>query len=73
MATRCEELIVHEDAMRGSGVEMDPYRRVVQVFTKGGELIAERDPCLGTLLREFARDMTGAQKANFERIIKEVP
>jgi hypothetical protein len=73
MATHCQELIIHEDAMRGSGVDMDPYRRVTQVFTKDGELLAERDPSLGHLLRIFADGMSGAQKANFERIIKDLP
>jgi hypothetical protein len=52
---------------------MDPYRRVTQVFTKDGELLAERDPSLGSLLRVFAISMDGARKANFERIIKDLP
>ena len=52
---------------------MDPYRRVTQVFTKDGELLAERDPSLGSLLRQFTGMMNGAQKANFERIIKDLP
>ncbi len=73
MATRCAELIIAEDTMRGTGLDMDPYRRVTQIFTKDGELLAERDPALGCLLREFADGMTGAQKANYERIIKDLP
>ena len=73
MATRCTELIITEDTLRGTGVDMDPYRRVTQVFTKDGELLAERDPSIGSLLRVFAVGMTGAQKANFERIIKDLP
>ena len=52
---------------------MDPYRRVTQVFTKDGELLAERDASIGSLLRVFAEGMTGAEKANFERIIKDLP
>ena len=73
MATRCTELIITEDTLRGTGVDMDPYRRVTQVFTKDGELLAERDPSLGSLLRVFAISMDGARKANFERIIKDLP
>lgn len=73
MKVYCAELIISEVELRGSGVEMDPYRRVTQVFTKDGELLAERDPCLGSLLRVFAEGMTGAQKDNFMRVIKHLP
>ena len=73
MQAKCEEVIVTELTLRGSGVPMDPYRRVTQVFSKDGTLIAERDPSLGCLLREFSTVMTGAVKDNFERIIKDLP
>ena len=73
MATKCLELIITEDTHRGSGVNLDPHRRVTQVFSKDGVLLAERDPSLRCLLLEFADTMTGAQKANFERIIKDIP
>ena len=73
MATRCTELIVHEDALRGAGVEGSPYRRVVQVFTKDGELLAERDPCLGNLLREFAAKMDNDEKSRFLKTIQHLP
>ena len=29
---------------RGSGTEEDPYRKVVQYWSKAGELLAESDP-----------------------------
>ena len=44
MNTHCEEVIITTE-LRGDGKDM-PYRRVVQVFTKDGQLIAEYDPIL---------------------------
>ncbi len=73
MSARCIELIVTEETLRGSGVEMDPYRRVTRIYTKDGELLAEHDPSIGDLLRKFSESMDGATKANFERIIKDLP
>jgi hypothetical protein len=56
MSTRCTELIITEDTLRGTD----------------GELLAERDPSIGSLLRVFAEEFTGARKENFLRIIKEL-
>lgn len=41
---RVEEVIIAELTLRGDGTEENPYRRITQVFTKDGELIAEHDP-----------------------------
>ena len=41
---RVEEVIITENELRGDGTENNPYRRVLQVWTKDGELIAENDP-----------------------------
>ena len=73
MEAKCEEVIITNLTLRGSGVEMDPYRRVVQVYTKDGVLLAEHDPCLAELLRKVSNVMNGAVKDNLERIIKHVP
>ncbi len=45
-----EEVIIAFDH-RGTGTEADPHRRVLQVFSKDGKLIAENDPCLELELR----------------------
>jgi hypothetical protein len=42
---RVEEVIITENELRGKGTEESPYRRVIQVWTKDGTLIAEKDPC----------------------------
>jgi len=42
-SVRIEEVIITDLASRGNGVTT-PYRRITQVFTKAGELIAEYDP-----------------------------
>jgi hypothetical protein len=39
----CEEVIINTTKTAGKGIENDPVRLVVQVFTKEGELIAEYD------------------------------
>lgn len=44
MIARCEEVIITDLLLRGSGTNEDPYRRVVQVWSKDGNLIAENDP-----------------------------
>lgn len=43
MSPRCLELIV-ADETRGAGVDGDPVRNVVAVYTKDGDRIAENDP-----------------------------
>lgn len=73
MSTRCIELIITEDTLRGSGVVGDPYRRVTQVFTKDGELLADRDPSLGHELRRFADTLTEFECDSLLKIIKDVP
>ena len=40
---QCCEVIIHRNVSRGSGVDGDPARRIIQVWTKSGELIAEYD------------------------------
>lgn len=45
---KVEQVIISHEALRGKGVEGDPFRRITQVFTLDGELIAERDPYLET-------------------------
>lgn len=40
----CEEVIIAKNSTRGKGDQLSPIRRIVQVFDKGGELIAEYDP-----------------------------
>lgn len=40
---KCEEVIICFNKRIGKGVEGDPVRIVLQVFTKKGEIIAERD------------------------------
>ena len=39
------KLIISDD-LRGKGVEGDPYRRVKQLWTLDGVLIAEDDDCI---------------------------
>lgn len=41
---RVQQVIITEQELRGNGTEADPFRRVLQVFTLDGELIAEDDP-----------------------------
>ena len=41
---RVEEVIITENELRGNGTKESPYRRVLQVWTKDGILIAEKDP-----------------------------
>ena len=43
---KCEEVIISTLLRRGEGKPGDPIRVITQVFTKDGELIAERDPYL---------------------------
>jgi len=73
MSTRCIELILTEDTLRGVGIERDPYRRVTQVFTKDGELLAERDPCLGRELSKYAATMEEPAKDHFLQLIQDLP
>ncbi len=40
---KCEEVIICFNKRLGKGTEDDPVRIVLQVFTKDGEIIAERD------------------------------
>lgn len=40
---RCEEVIISNLRKIGKGVKEDPIRRVTEVFTKEGELIASND------------------------------
>jgi hypothetical protein len=38
------EVIITNNLVRGKGVEGDPMRKVLQVWSMDGELIAENDP-----------------------------
>lgn len=40
----CMEVIITTMQTRGKGLPGDPIRRITQVWTKAGELIAEYDP-----------------------------
>lgn len=40
-----KEVIISTEQSRGQGTYISPMRRVIQVFTKDGGLIAENDPC----------------------------
>lgn len=40
---RCQEVIICSKEGRGKGTEDDPYRMIVEVFTKEGCKIAEYD------------------------------
>ena len=40
---KCEEVIICYNKRLGKGTEKDPIRIVLQVFTKDGKIIAERD------------------------------
>ena len=40
---KCEEVIICFNKRIGKGTEKDPARIVLQVFTKDGKIIAERD------------------------------
>ena len=40
-----EEVIITHLERRGEGVGDDPIRRILQIWTKDGDLIAEVDPC----------------------------
>lgn len=39
----CEEVIISNQKIIGTGTESSPKRRLIQVFTKSGELIAQQD------------------------------
>lgn len=41
---RVQQVIISEQELRGQGTQENPMRRVLQVFTLNGELIAENDP-----------------------------
>lgn len=43
------EQVIHVQFTRGQGVEPSPVRIVDAWFTMDGVLIAERDPCAGTV------------------------
>lgn len=45
---RCEEVIISDLHCRGEGTPTSVFRRVLQVYRKDGELIAEKDPCAPT-------------------------
>lgn len=52
----CEEVIICENT-RGRGVPYDPFRKILQFWTKSGELLGEidewgpeYDPCTGDWL-----------------------
>lgn len=49
---RVEEVILSR-TNRGRGIEDDPYRNIVQVHTKDGELIAENDEWLTHKIEEI--------------------
>ena len=42
---RVQQVIVTHNLVRGQGTEESPFRKVRQVWSMEGELIAERDPC----------------------------
>jgi hypothetical protein len=35
--------VIEVDVLKGTGTEVNPYRRVKQYWSKAGELLAERD------------------------------
>lgn len=63
--TKCEELIITDNTLRGTGNEFDPYRRVVEVYSKDGRLLATHDPLLGNLLRTFAERVAEERQRQF--------
>ena len=46
------ELIYSNNELRGKGINGNPYRRIEQWFTKDGDLVFEKDPCLEDLEKE---------------------
>lgn len=54
------ELILTND-LRGSGTKEDPYRRVNQLFTRSGELVAEEDSVV-----------EGGNRVDFNGLLEEV-
>lgn len=41
---KCEEVIITDKERRGTGETGSPIRKITQVYSKDGELIAEHDP-----------------------------
>jgi hypothetical protein len=53
---RVEEVIITENELRGNGTPESPYRRILQVWTKQGDLIAEHDSMLDGVLQSTVSD-----------------
>ena len=55
----CKEVIITNLLTRGDGTKNNPYRTVVQIYDKDGELIAENDSndehCINDNLISFAK------------------
>jgi len=45
MDAKLEEVIITELDKKGRGIEGDPVRRILQIWSKEGKLIMEYDPC----------------------------
>lgn len=52
-----QELIVCRLATKGKGVQGSPLRRLTQIYSKDGQLVAENDPLGGYTIEDLA-DLT---------------
>lgn len=57
MDASLQELIVTDLELRGSGTRYSPIRRITQIWDREGDLIAEFDPLLHSILKEFASSL----------------
>lgn len=56
--------VIETTTHRGNGTTDEPYRIVTQYFAFDGELLAESDPHLDTILREWVRLKRHAERAD---------
>jgi hypothetical protein len=47
------EVIINSTLVRGDGSEEDPYRTVINIYTKDGELITTIDPRSKNIVSEY--------------------
>lgn len=67
---QCKEVIISTLTIRGQGVVGDPIRRITQIFTKEGELIAEHDPIEGQVIYDHNQSLLRTVEAMKMMLVK---
>lgn len=72
----CKEYIFSDEKRRGKGTSESLGREVIQIFSKEGKLVAEKDPCGGYTMEDmysFAKSYFAANCALTIEMWKGIP